>query len=305
MQSDIQERTNGRWYGILSALGIKSEFLRNKHGPCPACGGRDRYRWDNKEGKGTFYCSNCGAGDGFGLLKTVKGWNFKEAVQHVESVIGTVKREPKRKIMTPDEQRAAMRSRWKTCRPVETGDAVSLYLRNRIGADVVSPVIRFAPDRCAMVVLMQAPDGRATMVHSTFLTNDGRKADMDNPRLMMKGVIADGAAVRLAAFVDDLGIAEGVETALSATVLTGIPCWAALNEVLLQKWIVPEGVKRVVIFGDNDRNHVGQAAAFALARKISLSKDAPAVEVRIPPTAGDDWNDVLRKSRLDANCEAA
>lgn len=298
MRNDIQERANGRWHGILSALGIRSEFLRNKHGPCPACGGKDRYRWDNKGGKGTFYCAQCGAGDGFELLKRVRGWDFKRAAEEVEAIVGAVKQEPPRRIMTEEEQRAAMRKRWQECRPITDDSAVAKYLRRRIGACPIPPVLRAAPDRPAMVALMQAPDGRATMVHTTFLTVDGNKAPMDNPRLMMPGMIAEGAAVRLAPYQDELAIAEGIETALSATALTGISCWAALNEVLLQKWIAPAGVKRIVVFGDCDRNYVGQSAAYMLARRISRSKDAPSVEVRIPPTIGHDWNDVLKSRTL-------
>lgn len=293
MRSDIQERTVGRWYGILSSLGVDTKFLRNKHGPCPACGGRDRYRWDNKEGKGTFYCSQCGSGDGFELLKRVRGWDFKQAAQEVEAIVGSVKQEAARKIASPEEQREAMRKRWQQCKPVTVDSAVAKYLRSR-GISLIPAAVRSAPDRSAMVAMMQAPDGKATMVHTTFLTEDGKKAPMDQPRLMMPGIIAEGAAVRLAAFKHELGIAEGIETALSATALTGVPCWAALNEVLLQKWIVPAGVKRVTVFGDNDEKYVGQSAAFSLARRIARGKDAPSVVVRIPPTIGRDWNDVLK-----------
>jgi putative DNA primase/helicase len=236
----------------------------------------------------------------------LKGWDFKRVAAEVEGVVGGVKREEPRRIATPDEQRAAMRKRWKECRAVSAGDAVAKYLMRRIGLDLVRldfvpSILRTAPDRPAMVALMQAPDGKAAMVHTTFLTEDGNKAPMDNCRLMMPGTIADGAAVRLAAHGDVLGIAEGIETALSATALTGLPCWAALNEVLLQKWVAPPEVRRVVIFGDCDTNYVGQSAAFMLARKLSRQKNAPEVEVRIPPTIGSDWNDVL-KSKVSEEC---
>jgi putative DNA primase/helicase len=93
MQGEIQQRALGRWYGILSTLGVATNFLRNKHGPCPICGGKDRFRWDNKDGKGTFYCSQCGAGDGFELLKKLKGWDFKQAAAEVEALSGVVKQE--------------------------------------------------------------------------------------------------------------------------------------------------------------------------------------------------------------------
>lgn len=301
MSEGIQERANGRWYGILSTLGVATNFLRNKHGPCPVCAGRDRFRWDNKDGKGTFYCSQCGAGDGFELLKKLKGWDFKQAAAEVESIVGTVKQETPRAIKTPEEQRAAMHKRWKACHAVTAGDPVAKYLKRRVGIDSVPTIIRSAPDRPAMVALMQAPDGKASMVHTTFLTEDGNKAPMDNCRLMMPGTIAEGAAVRLAVHGDVLGIAEGIETALSATALTGLPCWAALNEVLLQKWIAPPEVRKVVIMGDCDSNFVGQSAAYMLARKLSRQKNPPLVEVRIPPTIGHDFNDVL-KSKVSEEC---
>lgn len=303
MHSNIQELANGRWYGILSTFGVATTFLRNKHGPCPVCAGRDRFRWDNKDGKGTFYCSQCGAGDGFELLMRLKGWDFKQTAAEIESIVGTVKQEQPRRLMTPEEQRTAMRKRWKECRAVSAGDPVAKYLKRRVGLDNLPAILRSAPDRPAMVALMQAPDGKASMVHTTFLTEDGNKAPMDNCRLMMPGTIADGSAVRLASHGDVLGIAEGIETALSATALTGLPCWAALNEVLLQKWIAPPDVRKVVIFGDYDTNYVGQSAAYMLARKLSRQKDAPEVEVRIPSAIGDDWNDVLCKSKVSEGCD--
>lgn len=42
----------GHWPHILSALGIKVPPA-GRHGACPACGGKDRFRLDDKEGRGT------------------------------------------------------------------------------------------------------------------------------------------------------------------------------------------------------------------------------------------------------------
>lgn len=295
MRSDVSERAVGRWHGILSALGVRSEFLRSKQGPCPKCGGKDRFRWDNKDGRGTFYCNNCGAGDGFALLMNVKGWDFKEAIREVESVVGSAKVQPIRPVKTDDECRRLMRERWSDCDKITIGDPVARYLRKR-GMDLAESEypksLRFSVNQTAMVALMQDPSGKATMVHSTFLTKDGDKALRMPPRLMMEGTIAKGSAVRLCEYGDTLGIAEGIETALSASKLFGIPCWAALNEVLMQQWEWPQ-VKRIVVFGDNDKNYVGQSAAYALARKISLAPAASIVDVMIPETPGEDWNDVL------------
>ena len=53
----------------MAALGI--EIGTGKHTSCPACGGKDRFRFDDKQGDGTFYCNQCGAGNGFQLIMNV------------------------------------------------------------------------------------------------------------------------------------------------------------------------------------------------------------------------------------------
>ncbi|MBK8639828.1 MAG: P4 alpha zinc-binding domain protein [Chromatiaceae bacterium] len=80
-----------KWRVILPALGIASEFLKNRHGPCPGCGGRDRYRWDDKAGRGTFVCGGGGdtlTGDGFDLLAHVFGWSKPETFRAVAEILG-------------------------------------------------------------------------------------------------------------------------------------------------------------------------------------------------------------------------
>jgi len=76
---------------ILSSLGIAPDYLRNRHMPCPGCGGHDRYRFDDKDGRGTFYCGGGGnpvSGDGFTLLNHIYGWDFKTAAEEVSNVLG-------------------------------------------------------------------------------------------------------------------------------------------------------------------------------------------------------------------------
>jgi putative DNA primase/helicase len=85
----VVERARNRWPEILPVLGIDVSFLRNRHGPCPACGGKDRFRFDNKGGDGTYYCNQCGAGDGITLVRKVNGWDFKTACDEIVRIIGT------------------------------------------------------------------------------------------------------------------------------------------------------------------------------------------------------------------------
>jgi putative DNA primase/helicase len=82
----LSERCNGRWRSILPALGIDPRFLTGRNCPCPICGGKDRFRWDNKGGNGTFFCNQCGAGQGLKLAQLITGIrDFKESVRRRSS----------------------------------------------------------------------------------------------------------------------------------------------------------------------------------------------------------------------------
>ena len=87
---DIKAAARYRWQEIHAAIGIGPKFLRNKHQPCPACGGEDRFRYDDKDGKGTFICTHWenGAGDGFGLVMHFLGCDFQTALKQVSGILG-------------------------------------------------------------------------------------------------------------------------------------------------------------------------------------------------------------------------
>jgi putative DNA primase/helicase len=67
---------SGRWPGVLNALGMPSHYLTGKHTPCPICGGKDRFRFLDTGGRGTFICNQCGDGNGFTLVMWWKGVTF-------------------------------------------------------------------------------------------------------------------------------------------------------------------------------------------------------------------------------------
>jgi putative DNA primase/helicase len=88
---DIPALAQGQWPAIWTDLGIGPEYQTGKHGPCPGCGGRDRFRADDQGGRGTFYCSGGGnptVGDGFDLLCHVFGWTKAEAFKAVRRWLG-------------------------------------------------------------------------------------------------------------------------------------------------------------------------------------------------------------------------
>lgn len=88
----VADAAVGHWPAILSALGVDDRYLTGRHGDCPGCGGRNRFRFDNKADRGTFLCSQGGngivAGDGFGLLRHVHGWTAAEALHAVSRYLG-------------------------------------------------------------------------------------------------------------------------------------------------------------------------------------------------------------------------
>ncbi|MFZ0409262.1 MAG: primase-helicase zinc-binding domain-containing protein, partial [Cyanobium sp.] len=98
MASDAIAAANGRWSEILAALaGLSDAELSDRHQPCPLCGGTDRYRFDDKDGSGSWFCNQCGgkdqrggAGSGMDLLMRRQGWSFVEAARQVEAFLGLV-----------------------------------------------------------------------------------------------------------------------------------------------------------------------------------------------------------------------
>ncbi len=88
---DISQAAQGRWNSILAALGLPAESLIDRHGPCPGCGGKDRFRFDDKDGSGSWFCGGGGSpehGDGFSLLQHTHGWGPLESLRAVADVLG-------------------------------------------------------------------------------------------------------------------------------------------------------------------------------------------------------------------------
>ena len=98
----IADLTQGRWPDLLAQLGgLTAEQLTNKHQPCPLCGGKDRYRFDDQDGTGSWFCNKCGgkdqaggAGNGIDMLMRRNGWSYAETCQRLEDHLGQVPEPP-------------------------------------------------------------------------------------------------------------------------------------------------------------------------------------------------------------------
>jgi putative DNA primase/helicase len=295
---NVIDEAQGKWVGLMQHFGLNLKY--RKHQPCPMCGGKDRFIFDDKENRGTFHCNNCGAGTGFTLLTKVKGWEMRQAMAEVEKVVGGYVKTMNDVTIDDAKRRKALNEVWSGAREVVEGDPVHKYLSQRTGLLEVPRSIRFHPalwhsdekaEFPAMVAKITGPDNKPVSIHRTYLTDNGEKAPIEKSRMLMAGSLPEGSAIRLFPYSEVLGVAEGIETAISAWSISGIPTWSVVSASILLKWTPPPLVKRLVIFGDNDKLYAGQMAAYHLAwRMASKFLD---VSVVIPQTTGADWNDVL------------
>lgn len=297
MNESVLDRASGKWPEILEALGIPPEHLTRKHGPCPMCGGKDRWRFTDWQSKGGWICNACGTGDGMDLLQQYHGWDFAEAARAVESIVGDVK--PTFRSSGPDPAIRLNKIRKGIVQPIDVSD-VPAYLESR-GLEI-PPGLKAHPsvgyysggmhigDYPAMLGLVQKGSKPLTY-HVTYL-QDGRKAPVEPARKILKPVeTIKGAAIRLYPQAPHMGVAEGIETAIAAKMLSELPVWSVMSTGGMESWYPPDGVDRVTIFADHDAKYGGQKAAYALAHRLACKGFG--VEVRIPPDVGADWNDVL------------
>jgi putative DNA primase/helicase len=311
--ADIHNRVD--WPSLLVQLGIDPSFVRlKKQGPCPVCNGSDRYVFDNRTGRGDFLCRQCGAGDGFKLLMNVHRWSFSETRKRVLEAAGLVGAGITHAVTSRDvigaevsttppsvatsSIRALVAS---SCAVLDCQDAV-LYLTHRglwplpegcqlrahVGLDYWHEgrsVGRFS----GLVGPVLDIDSELVTAHVTYLA-DGKKLTSHEPRkILSKMTGREGCAVRLSAATEILGIAEGIETALSAAALDGIPVWAALNTALLAKFDPPAGVRTLRIYADRDAP--GLLAAGQLMERL---QGRLRFELCVPSSPHKDFNDQLR-----------
>ncbi len=127
-------------------------------------------------------------------------------------------------------------------------------------------------------------------LHRTYLTADGRKADVPTVKKLTgaAGPLA-GACIPLHMPAHGvIGVAEGIETALAASQASAVPTVAAYCAGALAGYLWPAGVRRLVVFADADK--AGREAAAALRARALAARLR--CEVLTPTAEGADWCDV-------------
>jgi putative DNA primase/helicase len=201
-----------------------------------------------------------------------------------------------------DRMRDRAREIWDEARPI-TGGPAARYLLSR-GLATFPASLRYHPRtpfgrgrtaryRPAIVAAVAEPR-RFTGLQRLFIEPDGSSlaTDLEKPKWGLARPL--GGAVQLAPAGPVLGLAEGVETAMSAAFLLGIPVWAALGGERLHQILIPSVVRRLILLPDSDR-----AGRIAVPRAQAAYADcAFDLGLEWPWANQNDWNDVLQRPVL-------
>ncbi|EPG6281779.1 primase-like DNA-binding domain-containing protein [Citrobacter freundii] len=296
----------GHWPRILPALGVK--VIKNRHQACPICGGdacSDRFRFDDLEGRGTWYCNRCGSGDGLRLVEKVFGVNPSEAARKVNAVTGNLPPVAPEVIAAAEAATSADRKAavalavrlMEKIRPA-TGNA---YL-TRKGFPAQECLTLTAMHKTGGVtfrtgdVVVPLYDDTGALVNLQLINADGLKRTLKGGQVKGACHIIEGkkqAGKRL-------WIAEGYATALTVHHLTGETVMVALSSVNLLSLASLARHKypacQIVLAADRDLNGDGQSKAAAAA-------DACEGIVALPPVFGD-WNDAFMQNGREATQKA-
>ncbi|ENT5063414.1 primase-helicase zinc-binding domain-containing protein, partial [Salmonella enterica subsp. enterica] len=293
----------GHWPNILPALGVK--VIKNRHQSCPVCGGSDRFRFDDKEGRGTWFCNQCGAGDGLKLVEKVFGVTASEAAQKVNAVTGNLPPVAPEVIVVAEAETVADRKaaaslavRLMEKTLAATGNA---YL-TRKGFPALECLTLTVMHKTGGVtfragdVVVPLYDDAGALVNVQLINAEGLKRTLKGGQVKGACHILDGkkeAGKRL-------WIAEGYATALTVHHLTGETVMVALSSVNLLSLASLARQKhpacQIVLAADRDLNGDGQSKAAAAA-------EACEGIVALPPVFGD-WNDAFVQKGEEATRKA-
>ncbi|MFO5778030.1 primase-helicase zinc-binding domain-containing protein [Klebsiella pneumoniae] len=289
----------GHWPHILPALGVK--VIKNRHQSCPVCGGSDRFRFDDKEGRGTWFCNQCGAGDGLKLVEKVFGVTPSEAAGKVNAVTGNLP-------PVAPEMIAAAEAETEADRKAAAALAVKLMEKARPATGNAYLTRKGFRDReCLTLTVMHKTGGvtfRAGDVVVPLYDDTGALVNLqlinvDSLKRTLKGGQVKGACHVIEGKKQAgkrLWIAEGYATALTTgeTVMVALSSVNLLSLASLARQKHP--ASQIVLAADRDLNGEGQS-------KAAVAAGACEGIVALSPVFGD-WNDAFMQHGEEATRKA-
>ncbi|EKT1918543.1 TPA: DUF927 domain-containing protein [Escherichia coli] len=312
---EVTTAAAGNWPYVLAGLSIDVPDSSRRHAPCPACGGTDRFRFDDN-GRGSFICNQCGAGDGLDLIKKVNNCDTTEAAQLAADVLGIdcraaqtdptaasqrreqleadrQQREQERQQQAAEdaEQRRAMFTRLYAGMRQSVTQGESDYLQSKGLTGFNYPVMSDGS------LLLPLVDESGAVVAAQTITPQGDKR-------LLTGSAKRGAyhAVNAPEQPQEVIIAEGLATTLSAYLMRpyaltvcAIDAGNLLPVAIQMRQQHPQA--QIIIAADNDRLDDKPNTGTERAEKAA---SAVAGYVAVPPTDYKaDWNDYHQQQGLE------
>lgn len=290
--SEAATAARGHWPRILPALGVK--VIKNRHMPCPVCQGTDRFRFDDIDGRGTWICNQCGAGDGMDLVKKALSITFIEAAARVNDLTGNLPpvaagNSTAAGPETDEASRAAAAALAQHLVSSAKEAAGNAYL-SRKGLPEQACLTLSKAHKVALTsyrtgdVVVPLHDMSGQLVNVQLINASGEKRTL-------KGGQVKGACHVLSSAkpAKRIWLAEGYATGLTVHNLTGDEVWVALSSgnLLSLAGLAREkhATLQLMIAADRDLNGNGQD-------KAKKAADVSNAVVALPPVFGD-WNDAF------------
>lgn len=313
--SQVAAAAVGRWADIFPLVEVDIPEGR-RHGPCPACGGKDRFRMDDKNGRGDWICNQCGSGDGLDLVRRVHNISVLDAARRVGDVIGN----------TPASEKLPLAGRpvagHQQTAQTAGGDArgaqtVRGLMQGAVMGESAYLAAKGLPGRSVPLlkdgsILLTLRDCAGTVMGGQLIRPDGSKR-------LLSGTAKRGAFIPviepLPGNADAVVIAEGYASAVSASLLMQGVTVAALDAgnmlhvARAMRAAYPDA--QIIMAADNDWCQPGDTDEHGRPRtntgRLGAEKAAAAVGgmVALPPTEHKaDWNDYLCQHGAEVSAHA-
>lgn len=301
-------------------------------GPCPYCGGTDRFSINPAKAK--WVCrGGAGGRSSIALAAHIGNLPWKAAAEQLAGpcpsgparplseaekadrnrrrleMEATQRAREAQQMRQEENSREAARRIWEASKPID-GTLAQTYLYKRGIPPFQTDVLRFAEwlpypggtRAHALVCRVDDMGGDLCAVWRIYLTADGDKLNVSNPKLGLGP--AGGGAVRIGGVGPRLGLAEGLESALGAWHLIGkqYPVWATLSTSGLVGVELPLTVEHATLFPDGDRPIKRQGEEFvpaipagrkaACALRDRLTVEGIKVTIAAEPSIGHDYLDI-------------
>lgn len=318
--SDVTAAAVGHWPDLLAGLGLDIP-RHGKHGPCPACGGKDRFRLDDKEGRGTFICSQCGAGDGLDLVCRVMSKSPMEAAELIAPMVGLAaggldpvergrihqQQQAKAKEETRKREDGHRKAAARACRIMNAHSrgCGSAYLSRKGLAEHQSAISgnketingEVFPVGSVIVPLL---NGAGNLVNVELIRNeDGLKHTLGGGRKAGVYHRIDGGA--LVAVVEGYATGLSVQQATGATVYCAMTANNLMNVAEIARSQYPDA--EIIICGDHDLDKATGQRNDSTKHQTEQAALAVGGRATFPPEAGD-WNDYHQAHGLSKTQEA-